>query len=757
MTTVKSLHEDLLYTILSKCPSSIDMWHLLLALDYELSTMINLRAFWSHIRLSSLHNKTILFSFTKEIAICCVDLRIDNLNWMITADIRRLLSYFRLLVCFHSGNVSLSKSTLINDIKILFPFLKYVTLLISLDDLSLSSSTTRQNPIIDNIFQEICTSLNEINQLEHISLVLQDKKGGCLSNADARLYFRSACDYISNMTNNCKLISIEENGHEIKDRFLSNDTSTEISVGPIDISLNSTVKHLIVSFRSMLNMNLTLKLKDSLNEKLQMETLVLPCLPSIDKLDLNQLRILDIGYVNVKDRNELIRLDDILLCHRSHSLRNLTICLNEWQSTRFVIIWKKENNKQITTSSTQFSSVFENCFDEVTTPDEEEEEMVKPTFPNQSSELEKASEAVIDEFSFEFLDDTQSSIFHFNLKYSWSNKLTNLNLTGIHCHSIDLKYLFNSLHLLRSLSLSPCLLIYINQFECHCQTLSTSIPYQIHSLNKNLLSLNLVSHLSNMKQICPIFHEQYKHHCIRHSSIHQYLNINETLFQYENIIHYLIRTILHTLDLHHLSIRIPNYELQNDDLNMQNNNHLETLILDVKIPMTFHSKLARLYSANIFQYLRKFIVISNTNFQLTPLLIDRFCTLEIIEILSINYHLNRATIQYLEKVLKPANYPNLNTFRFWIGSVDANHLLKHLHKTIRLAFEHIKPAFQFDISIVNSLSRSFHMRKCILYDNTHEIHRNFHSLLSIHSNQLSIIYPKFLNYKPLYSEQNFDK
>lgn len=46
MKTIKSLHEDLLYTILSKCSSSIDMWYLLLALDYELTQMINLRAFW---------------------------------------------------------------------------------------------------------------------------------------------------------------------------------------------------------------------------------------------------------------------------------------------------------------------------------------------------------------------------------------------------------------------------------------------------------------------------------------------------------------------------------------------------------------------------------------------------------------------------------------------------------------------------------------------------------------------------------------
>jgi hypothetical protein len=172
MTTVKSLNEDLLYTILSKCPSSIDMWHLLLALNYDLSKMIQLRAFWSHIRLSSLHNKNILFSFIKKIAMYCVDLRIDNLNWMIAVDIRRLLSNFRSLVCFHTGNVSLSKSILINDIKILFPFLKYVHLLISLD-----ASCTRQSSINDDGFQEICAALNQIDQLEHIGLILQDKRG----------------------------------------------------------------------------------------------------------------------------------------------------------------------------------------------------------------------------------------------------------------------------------------------------------------------------------------------------------------------------------------------------------------------------------------------------------------------------------------------------------------------------------------------------------------------------------------------------
>jgi hypothetical protein len=96
---------------------------------------------------------------------------------MTVPDLRRLLSNFRSLVCFHTGNVSLSKSILINDIKILFPFLKSITLLISLDRSTSSSLITRWDSIPDDRFQAICASLNQINHLEHISLVLQDKNG----------------------------------------------------------------------------------------------------------------------------------------------------------------------------------------------------------------------------------------------------------------------------------------------------------------------------------------------------------------------------------------------------------------------------------------------------------------------------------------------------------------------------------------------------------------------------------------------------
>jgi hypothetical protein len=207
--------------------------------------------------------------------------------------------------------------------------------------------------------------------------------GGCLSDLCARSYFRLACEYVSNITKDYKLISIEENGYEIKNRFLSDDVAEETSFGSINVSLNSTLNHLIISFRPMLNVNLILESKDSTKKKLQLQTLVLPCVPSTTNLiDFNQLKILDIGYVNVKDRIELTRLDVILTGYRHHYLRNLSLSLSEWQSARFTVNWKKENNKQITTSTAKVTSVFENCFDELVTSEEQ-------TVSNQSPDLEK--------------------------------------------------------------------------------------------------------------------------------------------------------------------------------------------------------------------------------------------------------------------------------------------------------------------------------------------------------------------------------
>ncbi|CAF1479689.1 unnamed protein product [Rotaria sp. Silwood1] len=213
----------------------------------------------------------------------------------------------------------------------LLPFVKEIAMYF--DNSKISHLSTRQYSTTDTIFQEICASLNAITQLEHISLVLQEKKGACLSDADAQTYFHLVDGYISNMTNHYKLISIEENGYEVKNRFFSLATSNGRTLGSINLSLISTLNHLIVSFRSMPNVNLTLDIKDSTIDKLQVQTLELPCVPStsksIDILDLNQLKILDIGYVYVNDRIELTRLDQILFSHRQKSLRDLTISLSE--------------------------------------------------------------------------------------------------------------------------------------------------------------------------------------------------------------------------------------------------------------------------------------------------------------------------------------------------------------------------------------------------------------------------------------------
>lgn len=113
-------------------------------------------------RLTSWHNQEILSSFVKSVAHDCIDLRLDNLHWMTAVELRRLLSNFRLLVRLHTGNVFLSRSTLINDLRTLFPFLKYLTVLTSLDP---------------DGFQDFTAVLNQIPQLEHISMIIQNKKG----------------------------------------------------------------------------------------------------------------------------------------------------------------------------------------------------------------------------------------------------------------------------------------------------------------------------------------------------------------------------------------------------------------------------------------------------------------------------------------------------------------------------------------------------------------------------------------------------
>ena len=494
----------------------------------------------------------------------------------------------------------------------------------------------------------------------------------------------------------------------------------KISSEPIDFCLTSNLKHFILAFRSTSNTNLVIKRKNFDDDRLNLQTFVLPCLPSresIENLNLKDLILLDLGLINNKNKSDLIQLDEYL--NRCSSLRNFSIQLSNWQSARL-----------ISQQPRKVSSIFENCFDDLT-----------PTITTENIPS-------TDDYHLEFLDDdnNRTVIFNFPLKFSWLNQLTNLNLTGIHCHSNEFQSIFDSLIRLQTLSLSPCLLIYLNSMQCTCQT----NVYEMHSMPPQISSLNLVSHLTHLKDQCPILTEQYHHHCLRFSSIHQNLPNEKHVFQYEQLFRQILRRICRTYDFLHLSIRIPHYDLQIDDLDIQKNNHLETLVLDMKMPITFHTKLSWIYSENLFHSLKRLILISEAHFELTPMLIDRFQFLEILEIIAIHSHLSSSTIRYLESHLKPKIYPNLQIFRFWIRSVDAKHLLKHLRKTVRLAFESSRPSFQLDISTFNSA------RPCILFNHSHEIHRRFHSFPSSRSQQLTISYPNYLNFKPLYNEIDFD-
>jgi hypothetical protein len=143
----------------------------------------------SRIRLSSLmHNQETLMAFVKPIAIFCVDLRLDYLHWMNTVDIRRLLLHFRWLVRFHTGNVALSKRTLIHDVQRLFPHVKSLTLL-----LSLGENTFLLN---NNTFQAICTSLRDMRELESISLIVEDKTSNVSMFVSRHVHLVSLCHCI---------------------------------------------------------------------------------------------------------------------------------------------------------------------------------------------------------------------------------------------------------------------------------------------------------------------------------------------------------------------------------------------------------------------------------------------------------------------------------------------------------------------------------------------------------------------------------
>jgi hypothetical protein len=351
-----------------------------------------------------MHNEEVLLSFAKQVGMYCVGLRLDYLHWMLTADLRRFLSNFRSVVRFHTGNVALSKRTLVHDIGVLFPFLKYLTLLISFDGSTSCSVTTGNSSITDATFQDLWTSFNQINELEHVSLVLEGKKSKserdscrpstsiaflcleCLSSADARQYVRSACDSISKIHERVTLVSVEENGYTVNRKF----TPTDVFNGQVTLSLTDRLKHLILAFRPMLSMQLILNRRDSTAGKLQLQTLVLPCLPStldsINLLDLSQLRILEIGQVDFKSQEEWQRLDAILLCHRKYSLHNLTIHFNDFTFVRLVLVQRDHPETKSVASNEQFNSVFENCFDPPVTIEDDDDNKEKQEAINSTNE-----------------------------------------------------------------------------------------------------------------------------------------------------------------------------------------------------------------------------------------------------------------------------------------------------------------------------------------------------------------------------------
>jgi hypothetical protein len=323
--------------------------------------------------------------------------------------------------------------------------------------------------------------------------------------------------------------------------------------------------------------------------------------------------------------------------------------------------------------------------------------------------------------------------------------MTNLNLTGMHCHSMDLQVLLDSLPVLRSLSLTPCTLIYVDR--------TSSAPYRIHSITSKLVSLNLVCHSANMNELCSILYDDF----VRHSSTCRHSSFNRSVFSYEQLVRTSIRHIIGTTDLQHFSVRCPAYRIHADDLPFVSNNHLQSLIVDGKLSIGFHSILTLHFSLEHFACLRRLIVVTNDDFSLTELLLDKCRSMELVEIISLRAHVQRSTLKYIERVLTPTNYVYLHRFHYCFGSVDAQHLLKHLRRTVRAAFVCQRPAFEFDVRTIAVPLLGASERTCALYDHTHDIHRDFHVLSCARAAQLSIVYPNFLNYRSLYSERSFDK
>lgn len=130
----------------------------------------------------------------------------------------------------------------------------------------------------------------------------------------------------------------------------------------------------------MPNIKLRLEVKNPSNtDKLSLKTLVLPWLPSQQKLTnlfhINQLEIFEIGFINIRDRIQTNNLDEVLREREERSLENLTLILSEQPMARLTVASKKTRNNSEIESEKIFDSVFSNCFEpsEDSSSDEDEQ------------------------------------------------------------------------------------------------------------------------------------------------------------------------------------------------------------------------------------------------------------------------------------------------------------------------------------------------------------------------------------------------
>lgn len=357
----------------------------------------------------------------------------------------------------------------------------------------------------------------------------------------------------------------------------------------------------------------------------------------------------------------------------------------------------------------------------------------------------------IDEYYLYFIDEHSLPLFQLKLNKSSVKLLTNLNLTGVHCHSMEFRHIFESLEMVRSLSVPVCLLVYIDQTQCNCQ--KEKQIEQFHSIKlRNLVSLNLISFQNSVTEKCPILLEQSQRHSIRFSSVHISLKTNLSNASMDDLIRSTTRSILRNIDLQHFSLRAPNFRVHRDDFILQNQNHLNSFILDVRLPLDFHVSMNVLFNNQQFVNLRRLCLMTNDDFQFTASFFDRLRTLEKIEVITHSGSFKRSTMTYFEKFLTPKFYPNLTLFRYWTKTIENKTSFKKFIKKVQSEFDPIQPAFQLDVGTVLSFDNRLHS----VFDQTDSIHRDFHQLNLRNSKQLSIVYPNFLNYKPLYSSLEFN-